>query len=160
MLSVTRSILISAPRESVSEYLRDLSRLADYEQKVDRCTVSYPDRETAMAEVSGRYFGLPWRGSFRMVYTQDGGYQSEMLRGPFKRVTGGFQLRSVTGGTWLTHEEHYQLPFTFKFLVPVLRRWLRRTIDVELGVIKEGAELLHRRCALEKIDRDVLLDAR
>lgn len=107
MLSVTRSILVSAPRERVSEYLRDINRLADYEQKVDRCSVSYPDKETAMAEVSGRYFGLPWKGSFRMVYTRDGGYQSEMVRGPFKRVTGGFTLRSVTGGTWLTHEEHY-----------------------------------------------------
>ena len=109
MLSQTRSILVSAPRERVSEYLRDLSRLSDYEQKVDQCTVTYPDAHTGIAEISGRYFGLPWRGAFKMEYTQDGGYRSEMVRGPFKRVTGGFHLRSVSGGTLLTHDETYQL---------------------------------------------------
>lgn len=42
----------------------------------------------------------------------------------------------------------------------MLRRWLKRTMDVELGVIKEGAELLNRKRALESIERDVQLDAR
>ncbi|MBI4345427.1 MAG: SRPBCC family protein [Elusimicrobia bacterium] len=159
MLSVTRSILVSAPRERVSEYLRDLSRLSDYEQKVDQCSVTYPDKQTGVAEVTGRYFGLPWKGVFRMEYTQDGGYRSEMLRGPFKRVTGGFQLRSVSGGTLLIHDEHYLLSLPFKFLKPVLRRWLARTMDTELGVIKEGAESLHRRRCLDDIDRDVRIPA-
>ncbi|MBI4423157.1 MAG: SRPBCC family protein [Elusimicrobia bacterium] len=161
MLTINRSILISAPREHVSEYLRDISRLSDYEQKVDHCTVTYPDKGTALAEVSGRYFGLPWRGSFKMSYTRDGGYHSEMLRGrPFKRATGGFQLRTVSGGTWITHEEQYHLPLTFRFLRPVVRRWLARTIEKELGVIKEGAERLHRQRLIEDIEKDVQLDAR
>ncbi|MBI5201491.1 MAG: SRPBCC family protein [Elusimicrobia bacterium] len=159
MLSVTRSILVSAPRERVSEYLRDLSRLSDYEQKVDQCSVTYPDAQTGIAEISGKYFGLPWRGVFKMEYTQDGGYRSEMVRGPFKRVTGGFHLRTVSGGTLLTHDEHYVLSVPFSFLKPVLRRWLSRTMDLELGVIKEGAERLHRLRLLENIDRDVRIPA-
>ena len=159
MLSLTRSILVSAPRERVSEYLRDLSRLSDYEQKVDHCSVTYPDAQTGMAEISGRYFGLPWRGVFKMEYTQDGGYRSEMVRGPFKRVTGGFHLRSVSGGTLLTHDEHYLLSLPFRFLTPVLRRWLKRTMDLELGVIKEGAEQLPRLRLLDDIDRDVRIPA-
>ena len=157
MLNVTRSILVSAPRERVSEYLRDICRLPDYEQKVDRCTVSYPEPETAVAEVSGRYFGLPWTGSYRVVYTQDGGYQSEMLRGPFRRSTGGFTLRTVAGGTWLTHQEEYQLPYTLRILRPLVSRWLNRTVELELGVIKEEAERLHRRHVVENVDKDVQL---
>jgi len=160
MLSVTRSILISAPKERVSEYLRDMSRLADYQQKVDECTVSYPDAETALAEVSGRYFGLPWSGSFKMVYTRDGGYQSEMLKGPFRTVTGGFELIQVSGGTRVTHLESYHLPLALKVLRPILRRWLSRSMDLALGIIKEEAERLHRRRLLEDIDRDVQLDSR
>ena len=97
MLTVTRHILVSAPKERVSEYLRDATRLADYEQKVDQCKVTYPDAETALAEVSGRYFGVPWSGSFKMVYTGDGGYQSEMLKGPFRKGLGGFELTKGRG---------------------------------------------------------------
>ena len=159
MLTVTRNILVSAPKERVSEYLRDASRLADYEQKVDQCKVSYPDAETALAEVSGRYFGVPWSGSFRMVYTHDGGYQSEMLKGPFRKGTGGFELRPVAGGTRIAHEESYRLPLALKLLRPILRRWLVRSMDLELGIIKEEAERLHRRRLQEEIDRDVQLDS-
>ena len=160
MLTVTRHILVSAPKEHVSEYLRDASRLADYEQKVDQCKVTYPDGETALAEVSGRYFGVPWSGSFKMVYTGDGGYQSEMLKGPFRKGLGGFELTKVAGGTRVMHLESYHLPLALKVLRPILRRWLVRSMDLELGIIKEGAEGLHRRRLLEDIDRDVQLDSR
>ena len=34
MLTVTRKIMISAPKESVRLYLRDLKNMQDYEQKV------------------------------------------------------------------------------------------------------------------------------
>ena len=155
MLNVTRSILISAPRERVSEYLRDVPRLADYEQKVDRCSVTYPDTDSALAEVSGRCFGLPWAGSFKLNYTRDGGYKVDMLGGPFRKGTGGFELRTVAGGTRVQHQECYPLPIAFRVLRPILRRWLARTMDLELGVIKEESERLHRRRIVAEVDRDV-----
>lgn len=160
MIEATRKVLISAPKERVSEYLRDFSRLSEYEQKVDACLVSHSDPETAVAEVSGRYFGLPFKAAFRMTHTRDGGYSSELLRGPFKSGRAGYRLQAVTGGTVLTHDEQYHVPLAFKFkpLRRVMERWLGRTMDVELAVIKEGAERLHRRRLVEEIDKDVDLD--
>ena len=159
MLSVTRKILVSAPKEHVSEYLRDLSRLADYGQKVDSRTVAYTDPHSAVAEISGRCLGLPWRGSFRMKYTNDGGYRSDMIKGPpLKSAACGFHLRPVTGGTVLTHDEQYHLPSVLRPFRGFLERWLVRTMEVELAVIKEESERLHRRRMVEEIDRDVLLE--
>lgn len=157
MLSVTRTILVSAPRERVSEYLRDLSRLSQYEPKVDECKVTYPDQTTAVADVSGRWLGLRWKGQLQMRFTRDGGFQSELVRGPIKKMLGGFHLRSVAGGTQLTHVESYALPLPLRLLTPVVRRYVSRTMEKELGKIKEEAERLNRLRVLQDIDRDVQL---
>ncbi len=153
MLTVTRKIMISAPKESVRLYLRDLKNMQDYEQKVAQVVdVSYPDENSGFAELEGRFFGLPWRGSFKMEFTRDGGFRSEMTKGPLKKATGGFHLRPVTGGTVVTHDEHYQFPFLMKPLAWAARGWLARSLELELGVIKEGAERLHRQLQIRQIE--------
>lgn len=153
MLTVTRRIMISAPKESVRLYLRDLANMAEYEQKVDAVQdVSYPDEDSGLVDVRGRFFGLPWRGSFKMEFTRDGGFRSEMTRGPLKKMTGGFHLRAVTGGTVLTHDEHYHFPLAMRPLAYLAKGWLARTLDTELAVIKEGAERLHRQLQIRQIE--------
>ena len=152
MIKITRQILISAPKDSVQMYLRDLTNLAEYEQKVEAVDVTYPDSETGLVEVQGRFLGFPWRGAFKMEFTRDGGFRSEMVRGPLRKMAEGYHLRPVAGGTVLTHEEQYQFPI---FLQPIMRFLLgriARTIDVELGAIKEGSERLNRRIQLKKIE--------
>lgn len=153
MLTVTRQILISAPRESVAAYLRDLRKMSDYEMKVQTCEVSYPDASSGFVEVQGKFMGLPWRGAFKMEFTRDGGFRSEMVRGPLSRMVGGFHLRAVTGGTVLTHDENYQFGFLMAPLTPFAKRWIARSIERELDVIKEGAERLHRQRQLQLIEK-------
>ena len=152
MLNATRSVLVSAPRESVRLFLRDLSNLATYEQKVDKVQASYPGPDAGFYEASGRWAGIPWSGAFTVRFTKDGGFRSEMVRGPLKRVTGGFALRAVTGGTVVTHDEQYLLPWALRPLTPLLKRWLDRSIDLELREVKEGAERLSRRLQLREIE--------
>ena len=153
MLTVTKQILISAPKESVQAYLRDLSRMADYEQKVEKIEATYPDPETGHVEVTGKFMGLRWRGAFKVGFTRDGGFRSEMVRGPLRKMTGGFHLRSVPGGTVLTHDEQYQFGLLFKAFQSVTKGWIAKSMEHELGVIKEGAEALHRRIQLEQIEK-------
>ena len=81
MITISRRILISASRESVRLYLRDLENMAHYEPKVEKMEVSYPDAESGFVEVSGKFIGLPWKGAFKMQFTRDGGFKSEMVRG-------------------------------------------------------------------------------
>src|SRR5262249_35786505 len=107
---LSRRIMISAPKESVRLYLRDLQRIREYEPKVSRVEVSYPDSESGFVEISGKFLGLPWRGSFKLEFTRDGGYRGEMIRGPLWKMIGGYSLRPVIGGTILTHDEHYHFP--------------------------------------------------
>lgn len=152
MLTITRAVLISAPKESVQLYLRDLRNMASYGKKVSAVDPSYPDDESGFVEVSGKFMGMPWRGAFKMQFTRDGGFRSEMVRGPVKHMAGGFHLRPVTGGTVLTHDEHYQFGVLLRPLQFLARRWITRGIEHELGVIKEGAERLNRQLQLKQIE--------
>lgn len=140
MLTVMRDVLIEAPRESVSAYVRDIGHLADYEPKVETCQVSYPDDQTALAAVTGIYLGLPWQGVFEMKYTPDGGFLSRMVRGPMKTMRGGFHLTPQGRVTRLTHFEQYGFPLLLRPLYPFLRRWLARSMDEELSTIKGAVE--------------------
>lgn len=154
MLSVNRRILVSAPRDSVRTYLSDLREIARYEPKVSSIELSpaaegLPGRE---ASAQGRFFGLPWHGTFRFETTQDGGYRGVMVRGPLRRMECRMVLRSVIGGTMIEHDETYELPLLMRPLNSLIRRWLDKTLESELGSIKEGAEGLNRRLQLQRLD--------
>lgn len=149
MLSVSRKILVSAPRESVKKYLSDLREIAKYEAKVDAIDVAPEGTE---ASASGRFLGLPWHGTFRFEMTQDGGYRGVMVQGPLRAMESRIVLRPVIGGTLIEHDETYDLPFFMRPLRPLVKRWLDHTLESELDVIKEGAEALNRQIQLSRLD--------
>ncbi len=149
MLNVNRRILISAPHESVRSYLRDLGEIVHYEPKVDSIAIS-PAGESA--EASGRFLGIPWRGTFSFQFAPDGGYRGVMLSGPLKHMECRVMLRPVNGGTMLEHAEEYKLPLFLRPLRPLVRRWLNHTLETELDVIKERAEALNRRLQLQVLE--------
>jgi hypothetical protein len=64
----------------------------------------------------------------------------------------GYHLRPVSGGTIVTHEEEYQFPLLLRPFTFLIKPWLAHTMDLELGVIKEGAERLNRKLHLEQIE--------
>lgn len=152
MIQVSRSILISAPKLSVKMYLHDLNNVSQYEQKVDVVEVLSQEGKKAQASVSGKFMGFPWKGLFDVSLTDDGGYQAVLTQGSIKRMVCSFQLRSVTGGTVLTHEEQYQFSFLTAPVMRLFRGWLAQTIELELGVIKEEAERVNRRLHLAQIE--------
>lgn len=151
-MQLSRQILISAPKDSVQLYLRDLNNMAEYEHKVEKVEVAQ-EEQGGFVEVQGKFLGLPWRGAFKMEFTRDGGFRSEMVRGPLPKMAGAFHLRSVTGGTIVTRDEQYQFPALLRPLAFLFRGWITRSMDLELGVIKEGAERLNRRLQLKRIEQ-------
>ena len=155
MLKVTRQTRVNAPPSFAAKYLRDISNLPEYEQKVEKCVASYPDEATATADVAGRFMGLPWKASFHMEFTDDGGFRSRMTKGPLGRMQGGFVLKPVSGGVQITHYEEYGFSVLLAPIYPLIRRWLGRSMEVELGLIKEGVERLHRHTALASLDGEV-----
>jgi hypothetical protein len=151
MLNVRRSIMISAPRDSVMEYLRDLSQIAHYEEKVDAVELK-PHSDGAVVDATGRFLGLPWKGTFEVQYTRDGGYRGVMVSGPLRRMECIMTLRPVTGGTVLEHGEEYELPLLMRPISTFVRRWVDSTLENELSFIKEGAEALNRRIQLKRLE--------
>ncbi|MBI5245684.1 MAG: SRPBCC family protein [Elusimicrobia bacterium] len=149
MLNVNRRILISAPYESVRTYLSDLNEIAHYEPKVDSLQLS-PAGEPAQA--SGRFFGIPWRGTFSFEFKPDGGYRGVMVTGPLKHMECKVMIRPVNGGTLLEREEGYALPLFLRPVTSLVRRWLDHTLELELDSIKERAEALNRRVQLQVLD--------
>ena len=148
MVTVNRRILISAPHDSVRQYLSDLDQIARYEPKVDSIAVN-PAGE---ADATGRFLGIPWRASFRIEFGRDGGYRGVMVSGPLSRMECRFNLRPVNGGTLLEHNEAYELPLLMRPFRALVRRWLDSTLEAELDCIKEGAEALNRRLQLSVLD--------
>ncbi len=149
MLSVSRRILVSAPRDSVRKYLSDLREIARYEPKVDAIEVA---SEGGAASATGRFLGLPWHGTFRFEMTNDGGYRGVMVTGPLRRMECRISLRPVIGGTVIEHDETYELPLLMRPLNSLIRRWLNSMLENELDSIKEGAEALNRRLHLQSLD--------
>ena len=150
MLTVNRRILISAPHESVRTYLSDLAQIPKYEPKVDSIQIN----PAGQAEAKGRFFGMPWRGTFRFEFARDGGYRGVMVSGPLRHMECRVTIRPVSGGTTLLdHDEEYDLPLILKPLGSLVRRWLDHTLETELDHIKEGAEALNRRIQLQVLER-------
>jgi hypothetical protein len=154
MLRVSRRILVSAPRDSVQKYLSDLSEIAKYEPKVSSIEVAPPVEGVAGQEASaqGRFFGLPWHGTFRFEMTVDGGYHGVMIHGPLRRMECRMHLRPVIGGTVIEHDETYELPLLLRPLTSMIRGWLKKSLETELDFIKEGSEGLNRRIQLRRLD--------
>lgn len=153
MLTAKRQILVSAPKESVRRYLRDLKHLCEYAPKIDDVAVAQDDEQSGVVEVQGKFMALPWRGQFRVDFTQDGGYRREMVRGPLPKMVGGFHLRAVAGGTVITQDQQCQLPLPLRPLSFLWKRWLDAAMDRELHVIKEGAERLNRELQLQQLEK-------
>jgi hypothetical protein len=159
-MNLSRRIMISASKDAVQAYLRDLRNMAQYERKVGSVKIVNQTEDQAEIDVEGKFMGLRWKGGFAVSFTRDGGYRSEMKRGPLRKMQGGFQVRTVPGGVILTREEQYKLPFLMRPLRPMISRWVGRTMEQELFTIKEGAEALNRRMQLQQIEAQGLLNAR
>jgi hypothetical protein len=148
VLAVRDRILVSAPRESVQGYLRDIKNLPLYDGRVESIDLAESLPEGIAFTATGRWAGLPWKGEFRLEFTPDGGYRLFMLSGPLKFISSTFHLRPVSGGTVVTHEQSYHLSVLLRPLFPVIKHAASHSLERQLWVIKEGAELLHRRLQL------------
>ena len=141
------SRVVNATRQVCSDYIRDARNLGDYEQKVTRCTVDRRRADGCTYSCRGWYFGLPWLATFDMHHRPDGGFSS-VAHGAPDIVTGGFVLVPLDAGrTRVTHWEDYRFPWWIPMLWaarPWVERWLQRSLEVELDIVRESMEYLER----------------
>lgn len=155
MLTITSRITISAPKEAVSRYLREIKNLPEYEPRIESAEVVSSGGDSSEVTAGGRFLGLAWRGPVRVSFTRDGGYRAESALGSLARLETTYLLHSVAGGTVLQHEEKFHFPFLVRPWMYLLQGAFVRAAEGELGFIKEGAELLSRRLQLREIEKQV-----
>ena len=136
MIRISSQMLISAPKDRVSRYLRDLRHLPEYDKKVAEVVVNRQDADGAEIAVHGAFLGRKWKDTATVQFTKDGVYECSFALGRLTRMTAVYHLRPVTGGTLLGHEEAYDASVLLK-PVPRCPGWFARR-SREMQVI-EGA---------------------
>ena len=114
MIRISSQMLISAPKDRVSRYLRDLRHLPEYDKKVAEVVVNRQDADGAEIAVHGAFLGRKWKDTATVQFTKDGVYECSFALGRLTRMTAVYHLRPVTGGTLLGHEEAYDASVLLK----------------------------------------------
>ncbi|KAK1861538.1 hypothetical protein I4F81_004122 [Pyropia yezoensis] len=103
----------------------------------------------------GFWVGLPWRATFTMTPTRDGGFHSALAPlspsytgavAVLLGITGGFVLgprRDGVPGTRIVHYERYEWPAAYPLLLwgaRWVRQWHEEGMEVEMGVLQREVE--------------------
>ena len=141
---MARTTAISASLERCSAHIRDVRNLTDYEQKVRRSETVQATEDGCIYQARGFVFGWPWKATFDLHHTDDGGFHSTIIRGPMPGMSGGFTLRALGDGrTEMRHHEDHPWPWWSPgvwMLGAPLTAWMGRTLEIELEVIKRSIE--------------------
>lgn len=119
-------------------------------------SVSEPPRLSRIKyTLFGFWVGLPWRATFTMTHTRDGGFHSTLTPlsptytgavAVLLDITGGFVLgprRDGAPGTRIVHYERYEWPAAYPLLLwgrRWVRRWHAEGMDVEMRVLRREVE--------------------
>lgn len=130
---VSGKLLADLPKQQVKAFIQDLLHIQNYEPKLDHV---YLDESKGVYRAKGKFFGFSWSGKFTYHVTDDG-FVSEMVKGPMKKMHGGFNVRTKSE---LSHFECYYLQgWIYRLMVPILSYYLKREMKREL---KNIADLL------------------
>ena len=145
-------MMLSARRETVSLYLRELKNMPLYESKVDALDAGLLGDGEILVTASGSLGFKTWKGEFPVVFGMDGGFYCQLPIGPLSSLGLSYEVREVTGGTVITHEERYDLPLLLMPMLFLLKRFIARAMEKKLWAIKEGAERLERQLDLRALE--------
>jgi hypothetical protein len=143
IISVTRSLQIACPVNTLLEVIWDIRNLARYEPKVISARVQPQTEKTGTYSAWGFFGIIPWKGRFSYVLTENG-FSSEMLNAPFMslKVKGGFFVAAAGDAhnhSHITHCEVYQIPRWMKCFSPLLRKYIHWSMGRELNNIAQLA---------------------
>ncbi len=120
--------------------VQDIKSIERTEVKADRVEVSPQSPTEGTYAVSGHFAGVPWRSRFA-YRLHSAGFHSEKVPGERPRswaISGGFMVAPLGEQACLVvHYEDYGLPRYLAPLRVLVRRYLHRSMDVELGVLAE-----------------------
>ncbi|GAB0494176.1 hypothetical protein MMPV_005466 [Pyropia vietnamensis] len=122
------------------------------------CSLSVPEPPRLSSikyTLFGFWVGLPWRATFTMTHTRDGGFHSALAPlsptytgavAVLLGITGGFVLgprRDGVPGTRIVHYERYEWPAAYPLMLwgrRWVRRWHAEGMDVEMRVLRREIE--------------------
>mmetsp|Transcript_10686 Transcript_10686/g.26194 ORF Transcript_10686/g.26194 Transcript_10686/m.26194 type:complete len:268 (+) Transcript_10686:41-844(+) len=163
-----KRVVARVPLSFASKYLRNPLNLLDYEQKVtkaiDQGRVKGADgQEYTLYTLTGEWWGIPWKATFNMKYTEDGGFHSTVVprkENNYERVVtsmiyidGGFTLSPTDDGESKEQEcqiFHYEA-YRFTWFFPLLwvfalawKQWHCRGMEEEMKTLKQALEIAYK----------------
>ena len=120
--------------------VQDIKAIERTEVKADHVEVSPESSTTGTYAVTGHFARVPWRSRFayRLHAT---GFHSEKVPGERPRsweISGGFMVAPLGEDACLVvHYEDYGVPLYLAPLRAVIRAYLHRSMEVELGLLEQ-----------------------
>ncbi|MBA3653687.1 MAG: hypothetical protein H0W70_05770 [Actinobacteria bacterium] len=117
--------------------VQEIALLATYEPKCTTISLHPTAAGRGRYETAGRLGGVVrWRGWFDYALDDTGFYSHTTTPIGGVAVAGGFRVESrAEGASVVTHYEQYLLPVGTRWLRPLLRRYVVRTMHAELSAI-------------------------
>lgn len=144
--------MLSARKETVGLYLRELKNMPAYESKVDTVDSGELGDGEVRVTAGGNLGFKTWNAEFAVVFNRDGGYHCDIPIAPLCTLGLSYDIREVTGGTVVEHEERYRVPILLMPVLFILKSFIARAMEKKLWAIKEGAEKLERLLYLRNIE--------
>jgi hypothetical protein len=131
---------LPCPAERAIAAVQDIKAIERTEVKADRVEVSPQSATAGVYAVTGHFARVPWRSRFA-YQLHPSGFHSEKVPGERPRsweISGGFIVAPLGERACLVvHYEDYGLPRYLAPLRALIRRYLHRSMEVELRMLAE-----------------------
>lgn len=136
---------VTVSPDEVFEFVLDLERYRQADQKIGRVGAVQRDGNSGTAEFSGRIRGLPGpRGVYPFTLTESRLHFGSPVAGFARRFLdfeGTFDCEATSTGTAVTHREVFEFKRPWRWIAePLLRRWLEDDTADEMVRFKELIE--------------------
>jgi hypothetical protein len=128
--------VVSVPPSEVFDFVLDLNRYRQADRKIGRVGAVHRSGAGGTVQFSGRIRGLPGpSGTYPFTLTRSRLHFASPIAGParwFLDFDGTFDCAVTQEGTVVAHREEFRFKRPWRWLEPLLRRWLQTDTAAEM----------------------------
>lgn len=136
-IRVQRKIHLPFPKKEIVDLLWKLENISKYQPKVNSIIIKWNNKRLATCSSTYRVAGINWVENFSIIISENG-FRKKLISGILaNQVHGGYMVRDIThNSSDLILYRQYNIPFIFSFLTKPLKKFLLRSLGVEMRKIE------------------------